>query len=396
MTTKKKLAFFTPLPPTKSGISDYSIDLGLALSVYFDITFVIDNNALRPDKNFIKFAEIVKLSQWYKKNREDYLIFYQMGNNSFHNYIYNEAINHPGFVLLHDYSIHHLMLERTKKNFNEYRNLLKKAKEINNDLSKYINNDFFLPDLFKFILPLNDHLIEKSSGIIVHSKSSFDKIKEKFPSKSILQINFPVTPAQQLSQYDLINLRGKYGLNSNDFIISSFGFVTPPKQIPLILQSVSLIKNDLKNFKYLLVGEVHPSIKISELIKKYNLKNHVEVIGYTDLTVFEEYIKLSDLVITLRYPSAGETSAVLLRALAYQKVNIVFDYDSFGDFPDDILLKIPLNTDDPYSLARAIKSIYMKKDLKKLYETNANEYIFNHHNIKKITDQLINFLTNTQ
>lgn len=396
MTNKKKLAFFTPLPPTKSGISDYSVDLGLALSGYFDITYVVDNNALLPDQNLIKFAQIIKLSQWNKKNKKDYLIFYQMGNNSFHNYIYDEAITHPGFVLLHDYSIHHLMLDRSKKNYNEYSNLLKKAKEVNNDLSKYINNVFFLPDLFKFILPLNELLIEKSSGIIVHSKSSFDKIKEKFPSKSLLQINFPVTPAHHLSKYDLINLRAKYGLNSSDFIISSFGFVTPPKQIPLILQSLSLIKNDLINFKYLLVGEVHSSINILELIKKYNLNNHVEVIGYTDLTVFEEYIKLSDLVITLRYPSAGETSAVLLRALAYQKVNIVFDYDSFGDFPDDILLKIPLNTNDPYRLAKTIKSIYMKKDLKKLYETNANEYICNHHNIKKITDQLINFLTNTQ
>ena len=37
MITKKKLAIFSPLPPTKSGISDYSIDLGLALSEYFNI-----------------------------------------------------------------------------------------------------------------------------------------------------------------------------------------------------------------------------------------------------------------------------------------------------------------------------------------------------------------------
>lgn len=396
MTVKKKLAIFSPLPPTKSGISDYSIDLGLALSEYFDITFVIDNDALLPDDNLIKFAEIIKLSQWYKKNRKDYLIFYQMGNNTYHNYIYDEVIKYPGFVLLHDYSIHHLMLDRSKKNHNEYCNLLKKAKEVNNDLSKYINNQFFLPDLFKFILPLNDLLIEKSSGVIVHSESSFVKIKEKYPSKSSLQINFPVTLAQQLLQYDFINLRRKYRINKSDFIISSFGFVTPTKQIPLILQSLSLIKNDFKNFKYLLVGEVHASINITKLINKYNLNKHVEIIGYTDLSEFEEYIKLSDLIITLRYPSAGETSAVLLRALAYGKANIVFDYDSFGDFPDKVLLKIPLDTSDPLFLAESIKSIYCNKDLKKSYETNAAKYIRNHHDIKKITEQLTNFLTINQ
>ena len=58
MITKKKLAIFSPLPPTKSGISDYSIDLGLALSEYFNITYVIDENAIFPDKNLIKFIYI--------------------------------------------------------------------------------------------------------------------------------------------------------------------------------------------------------------------------------------------------------------------------------------------------------------------------------------------------
>ena len=67
MITKKKLAIFSPLPPTRSGISDYSIDLGLALSEYFNITYVIDDNVSFPNKNLINFAEIIKLNQWNEK-----------------------------------------------------------------------------------------------------------------------------------------------------------------------------------------------------------------------------------------------------------------------------------------------------------------------------------------
>ena len=69
MISKKQLAIFSPLPPTKSGISDYSIDLGLALSESFNITYVIDENASLPNKNLIKFAEIIKLTQWNKRNK---------------------------------------------------------------------------------------------------------------------------------------------------------------------------------------------------------------------------------------------------------------------------------------------------------------------------------------
>ena len=381
MITKKKLAIFSPLPPTRSGISDYSIDLGLALSEYFNITYVIDDNVSFPNKNLINFAEIIKLNQWNEKNKKDYLIFYQMGNNPYHSYIYDEIIKQPGFVLLHDYSLHHLVLDRSRTRANEFHDLI--SDKIPNYFEYYFEKSMEMPEIFKFIIPLNEKIIEKSVGVIVHSKSSFDKIKEKFPRKSLLQINFPVILDHQYSKQDLMDLRNKHKLKQDDFIISSFGFVTPPKQIPLILYSLSLIKKELKNIKYLIVGEVHESINIKKLIKQYKLNSIVEVIGYTDLLVFEEYIKLSDLIITLRYPSAGETSAVLLRALAYGKANIVFDYDSFGDFPNDILLKIPLNTYDPFSLAESIKTMYMNKDLKQSYETNAKDYIHSHHDIEK-------------
>ena len=394
MITKKKLAIFSPLPPTRSGISDYSIDLGLALSEYFNITYVIDDNVSFPNKNLINFAEIIKLNQWNEKNKKDYLIFYQMGNNPYHSYIYDEIIKQPGFVLLHDYSLHHLVLDRSRTRANEFHDLI--SDKIPNYFEYYFEKSMEMPEIFKFIIPLNEKIIEKSVGVIVHSKSSFDKIKEKFPRKSLLQINFQVILDHQYSKQDLMDLRNKHKLKQDDFIISSFGFVTPPKQIPLILYSLSLIKKELKNIKYLIVGEVHESINIKKLIKQYKLNSIVEVIGYTDLLVFEEYIKLSDLIITLRYPSAGETSAVLLRALAYGKANIVFDYDSFGDFPNDILLKIPLNTYDPFSLAESIKTMYMNKDLKQSYETNAKDYIHSHHDIEKISEQLTKHLTNSQ
>ena len=394
MITKKKLAIFSPLPPTRSGISDYSIDLGLALSEYFNITYVIDDNVSFPNKNLINFVQIIKLNQWNEKNKKDYLIFYQMGNNPYHSYIYDEIIKQPGFVLLHDYSLHHLVLDRSRTRANEFHDLI--SDKIPNYFEYYFEKSMEMPEIFKFIIPLNEKIIEKSVGVIVHSKSSFDKIKEKFPRKSLLQINFPVILDHQYSKQDLMDLRNKHKLKQDDFIISSFGFVTPPKQIPLILYSLSLIKKELKNIKYLIVGEVHESINIKKLIKQYKLNSIVEVIGYTDLLVFEEYIKLSDLIITLRYPSAGETSAVLLRALAYGKANIVFDYDSFGDFPNDILLKIPLNTYDPFSLAESIKTMYMNKDLKQSYETNAKDYIHSHHDIEKISEQLTKHLTNSQ
>ena len=54
----KKLNYFSPLPPLKSGISDYSEELLKQLSKYFEITAYIDNNYI-PKKT--KKCKIKKL-----------------------------------------------------------------------------------------------------------------------------------------------------------------------------------------------------------------------------------------------------------------------------------------------------------------------------------------------
>ena len=45
----------------------------------------------------------------------------------------------------------------------------------------------------------------------------------------------------------------------------------------------------------------------------------------------------------LRYPSAGETSGTLIRALEAGKPVAVSDYAQFAEFPDDCVVKIPFD-----------------------------------------------------
>ena len=49
------------------------------------------------------------------------------------------------------------------------------------------------------------------------------------------------------------------------------------------------------------------------------------------------------MVLNLRYPTVGESSGTLLRALGMGKAVVVSDVGSFGEYPDEICLKAPVD-----------------------------------------------------
>ncbi|MFZ0545043.1 MAG: hypothetical protein WAM60_06380, partial [Candidatus Promineifilaceae bacterium] len=107
-----RLAYFSPLPPSRSGIADYSLALLPYLMQGADLTIFTEN----PDTVIAELKAAIEtrpLSE-YPKNRWDFdLALYQMGNSSHHEAIYETAVSYPGVVVLHDHGLHHFISGRT-------------------------------------------------------------------------------------------------------------------------------------------------------------------------------------------------------------------------------------------------------------------------------------------
>ena len=87
-----KVAFFSPLPPAKSGIADYSAALLDHLTHFADVTTFTDKN--------------------FDPKQFDIAV-YQLGNNPFHTFAYEAAMEHPGVVVMHEANLHHLIADLT-------------------------------------------------------------------------------------------------------------------------------------------------------------------------------------------------------------------------------------------------------------------------------------------
>src|SRR5262249_16941510 len=120
-----RLAYFTPLPPSKSGIADYNSELlpylarGAEISVFVEEADELRENRDRADfsiHNANDFDEI-------HARRPFDLCVYHLGNNPYHEYVYERATRTPGLLVLHESCLHHLIAWKTlgRKDSGAYR-----------------------------------------------------------------------------------------------------------------------------------------------------------------------------------------------------------------------------------------------------------------------------------
>src|SRR5881628_3166826 len=88
-----KVTMLTPMPPTRTGVAHYASLLVPALKERVELQVITAPSELPATGN----RQLV----------------YQLGNNPHHEWIYKEAMRTPGVIVLHDFVLHHLIVEMT-------------------------------------------------------------------------------------------------------------------------------------------------------------------------------------------------------------------------------------------------------------------------------------------
>jgi glycosyltransferase involved in cell wall biosynthesis len=137
--------------------------------------------------------------------------------------------------------------------------------------------------------------------------------------------------------------------------------------------------------KYLMVGEGnYIDGLLDEGIKKT---------GFVAMRDFEILLSCSDIVVNLRNPSMGETSATLLRAMMAGKPCVVTDIAWFSELPDDVVIKIPKNRyHEKENLKIELELLINSPTKRKRIGENAKNYVQRHHDPSKIADEMKQFM----
>lgn len=115
----------------------------------------------------------------------------------------------------------------------------------------------------------------------------------------------------------------------------------------MALRAFRRLRHFNPNAHFLLVGETPADVDLGGIIDSLDLSEVVHHVGYApDLGSFVDWIITADVVLNLRFPTAGETSATALRAMAAGRPLIVFNHGWYREIPDGAAIKTaPLDED---------------------------------------------------
>ena len=384
-----KLAYFSPLSPLKSGISDYSEKDSLPfLNKSCGIDIFIDNG-YEPTDEFTK--ENFKIFNYKKFNPANYdSILFHLGNNPYHEYIYNVILQNEGVVVVHDPYIGHLIAAMTlaKGDRDGYIDHLtyclgEKGKTIAENAIRTGHR----PD---FEYPLINKVADSSRALIVHSDFAKKIISKECPNIIIKKINHPIPLDGQKTN----SKKEDFGISKDTFVISTIGFVTIHKRLPIILRSFKKFLESFPNSKFLIVGSFSGDEykeQINELLKELQISEKVIETGFVkDL---KPYIEISDVAIQTRYPTAGETSGATLQIMSMKKPVIVSNIGWFQELPDNTVLKLNIEDNELDSICNSFIELASNKELRDQLGINAYHYIQSECDPEKIAYEVLDFIS---
>src|SRR6266496_3461219 len=172
-----KIAFFSPVNPIQSGISDYSEELLSAMvgatvgGRAVDIDLFIDKGYKPSNREVIGKLDVLPGRGFGRVASEYDSVIYQMGNSPAHAYIYEELLRNPGLVVMHEFILHHLRIWMALNGGRriEYVELMERRYgEEGREAARRVLLGQFPETLFRY--PLSDEVIERAAGIVVHSR----------------------------------------------------------------------------------------------------------------------------------------------------------------------------------------------------------------------------------
>jgi glycosyltransferase involved in cell wall biosynthesis len=324
-----KVAYYSPLPPSRSGIADYSALLLPALRAELDVV-VAEPGRRAPAAD---------------------VALYHLGNDpEAHGWIADALARRPGVVVLHEYVLHHLVAGITigRGDGRGYLDAMERELGVPGRLLGLGVLDNLLPLLWETQperFPLAGRFLDCATGLIVHSTFVARRAREAGYAGRITRVPHPAWPAPP---------DGPEAAVGGEPLIGCFGFLNMNKRIPQLLHAFAVLRRAHPGARLVLAGASGERFDVGRRLERLGLGEGVERLDYVPEERLWSLMAACDVLVNLRYPTMGETSGSVIRALALGRPLVVSDVGWFAELPDDVALKVPVDEHEVPVLAAAL------------------------------------------
>jgi glycosyltransferase involved in cell wall biosynthesis len=166
-------------------------------------------------------------------------------------------------------------------------------------------------------------------------------------------------------------------------VVGCFGNLNPSKRGPQLLQAFAELRKRHPDAMLVLAGGIS---------SRYDLELHSEEVGlslgesvvhlgYLDDDQIWPLLAACDVLVSLRWPTMGETSGSVIRALAVGRPVIVSDVGWFSELPDSVAAKVPVGTHEVETLVAYLDALASDGGLRARMGRTAARYSRDEHDL---------------
>ena len=308
-----RAGFWSPLPPARTGVADYSAALLTALRAHGQV----EAGAGRAD-----------------------VFLYHLGNNHLHREIYARALERPGVVVLHDAVLQHFFLGTLAEaayvdefvyNYGPWSSDLARELYRTRAASGFDNRYFQYPMLRR--------ILERSRAAVVHNAAAAQIARRHAPQTPVVEIPHLFVPEPGPEPAAAVRYRERLGIPACAFLFGVFGFLRESKRLIAILRAIHAVSAECGNL-YLLIAGDFVSSDLARAAAPWLEHRAVRRVPYLPAPEFRLAAAAVDACINLRYPAAGETSGIAIRLMGLGKPVLVTAGAETSAFPEDACVRI--------------------------------------------------------
>lgn len=383
-----RLNVWSPLPPAHSGIADYVCEQLPHLLRHAEVTSVVEEPAAlypAPDG-----ARVVRPGEEPSAD----LDVYHVGNSPAHAYVYRAALARPGVVVLHDWVLHHLVLRETvgRGDRTAYLREMRRAYGetgtfVGRQVSRALGGEM-LPALY----PLNDRVLDGALALVGLTAYVATRAEARLRQRPVLRLphhlSLPLHPIPSAEE-----ARAALGLPEGARIVTAPGLATASKRLEVAIRAVARLRRAHPSLRLVIAGGVEDGLPLESWAREAGLGEGLVVTGRLALHDFVRHLAAADVVLALRFPSHGEMSGALVRALGVGRPALVTaGTPAVDEFPEGIVVPVSPGPTEAAEVEAVLDHLLRTPSLRAAIGRLAREHVLRHHALADTVDRLADFL----
>jgi glycosyltransferase involved in cell wall biosynthesis len=351
-----RVAYYSPVAPSRSGIVDYSALLLPELRKHVDV-------------------EVARPGRFRRAPRADVALYHVGNDPEAHGWIVDALRARPGVVVLHEFVLHHLVAGTTlaRGDAAGYLDAMEREQGLAGRLLAYAVLDNRIPPLWETRpedFPLAGDVLRLATGLIVHSRYVEARARAAGFDGRITVIPHPAWPAPAVEPARI----------DGSPVVGCFGHLNESKRIPELLKAFERLRARRPDARLLLVGAA------SRRLAGRASGEGVVREDYVDEQRLWSLLAACDVCVGLRYPTMGETSGSAIRALSLGKPLVVSDVGWFAELPDDAVLKVPVDEHEVDTLAAGLELLATDAAAREVMSAAALGLVEREHRVDRVAD----------